>query len=90
MSKTLSKAEFEANVAALCGQKRATIDAVLRAAASVIREATATGQTVALPELGRFSVKTRAARTGRNPQTGAPVDIPEKTDLTFRPSAAKA
>lgn len=90
MSKTLPKADFEANVAALCGQKRATVDAVLRAAASVIRQTTAKGQTVALPELGRFTQKTRAARRGRNPQTGAPVDIPEKTVLTFRASAAKA
>lgn len=35
---------------------------------------------------GTLKVKTRAARKGTNPQTGEPVDIPEKKTVTFRPS----
>lgn len=90
MSKTLSKADFVRQIALRCGARASVVNDVLEATGRVIREATATGQTVALPELGRFSQKTRAARTGRNPQTGAPVDIPERVVLTFRPSATKA
>ncbi len=33
------------------------------------------GKTVSLLGFGTFSVKTRAARVGRNPKTGAPIDI---------------
>lgn len=39
---------------------------------------------------GTFETKTRAARTGRNPQTGLPIDIPASTTLTFKAAKAKA
>jgi DNA-binding protein HU-beta len=87
MSRTLPQADFEAQVAVLCGQRRATVGAVLRAAATVIRERTARGETVALPGLGRFSLKARAARQGLNFRTGEPIAIPATTTLAFRPSA---
>lgn len=90
MSKTLPKADFVRQIAARSGAHASVVNDVLDATARVIRETAASGQTVALPELGRFSQKTRAARIGRNPQTGSPVEIPAKTVLTFRPSQAKA
>ncbi len=37
-----------------------------------------------LPSLGKLIKKTRAARTGRNPLTGASIQIPEKTVVKFR------
>ena len=36
-----------------------------------------------LPGLGKLKATTRAARTGRNPQTGAPVEIPERMAVKF-------
>ena len=39
---------------------------------------------IAYPDFGTFTVKTRAARQGRNPATGATIDIPAKTVLKFR------
>jgi nucleoid DNA-binding protein len=41
-----------------------------------------------LPGMGRFAVKWRAARKGRNPQTGQALDIPKRRVLTFSPAAA--
>lgn len=38
---------------------------------------------VMLPGLGKFAKKHRAARTGRNPMTGATIQIPAKTVLKF-------
>ena len=35
--------------------------------------------------LGSFKVITRKARTGRNPKTGATVDVPEKKAVFFKP-----
>lgn len=37
---------------------------------------------------GTFKPVTRAARTGRNPRTGAPAPIPARTGLRFTPGAA--
>jgi len=43
-----------------------------------ITSALAEGDRVELRGFGAFSVKARGARTGRNPRTGAPVDVSEK------------
>lgn len=39
---------------------------------------------VTIKSFGRFKWKTRAARKGRNPNTGLEMDIPESTSLTFK------
>ncbi len=41
-----------------------------------ISKSLANGDQVTLVGFGTFSVKDRAARTGRNPRTGEPIDIP--------------
>ena len=43
-----------------------------------ISSALARGDRVELRGFGAFSVKTREARTGRNPRTGAAVEVPRK------------
>ena len=43
-----------------------------------ITDAMASGNRVELRGFGAFSVKKRDARTGRNPRTGASVDVEEK------------
>ncbi len=43
---------------------------------------------IPLPGLGKFKVVKRKARTGRNPATGEPIQIPAKTVVKF--SVAKA
>lgn len=42
------------------------------------------GQDVTLLGFGTFAVKTREARTGRNPQTGAAMEIPASKTVTFK------
>lgn len=49
-----------------------------------ITEALARGDRVELRGFGAFSVKTRDARVGRNPRTGAAVDVPEKRVPFFK------
>ena len=44
------------------------------------------GAEVALPGLGKFKIKDRAARLGRNPQTGEEIKIPAKRVPSFSPS----
>ncbi len=38
------------------------------------------------PGFGTFTVKTRAARTGRNPRTGEAIQIPESRIVNFKPA----
>ena len=44
------------------------------------------GATVRLTGFGSFSVKARPPRTGRNPATGAPIEIAETRRLVFKAS----
>lgn len=90
MSKLLAKDDLLREVAMAAGVSKASAEAVLAAAGATIRRVTAEGYTVAMPQLGRFREKVLAARVGRNPQTGVPVDVPEKRVLRFTPSQTKA
>lgn len=57
--------------------------------AEIVNEVKA-GNSVRIPALGTFSPLERAARVGRNPATGKTVQIPAKTTLKFKSSAAVA
>lgn len=41
---------------------------------------------VALAGFGTWTARSRAARMGRNPQTGEPIQIPASKSITFRPA----
>lgn len=45
------------------------------------------GERLAWPGFGTFTVRTTAARKGRNPQTGAEIDIPAGQSVRFKPAA---
>jgi len=51
----------------------------------IAAELKATGK-LKVPAIGTFEVKTRPARTARNPKTGEPVAVPEKYVVKFKPS----
>lgn len=56
---------------------------------SMIAEHAEAGDTVSLIGFGKFQVKARPARTGRNPATGVSMEIPESRKLTFKASPKK-
>ncbi|WP_270237047.1 HU family DNA-binding protein [Lactobacillus delbrueckii] len=53
-----------------------------------IEEALAKGEKVQLIGFGTFEVRERAARKGRNPQTGAEIEIPASKVPSFKPGKA--
>lgn len=59
--------------------------AVLDATIESIQEAIGQGDAVGLVGFGTFLVRERAAREGRNPQTGEPMHIDAKNVPVFRP-----
>jgi len=60
------------------------VENVVNAILDTISEALATGDRVELRGFGAFSVKSRPAREGRNPRTGAKVDVSEKVVPFFK------
>ena len=59
----------------------------LNAAIEAISQELSKGGDVSLPGFGSFNVKSRAARAGRNPSTGKPIEIASKRVPTFKPGA---
>ncbi len=49
----------------------------------LISEALVEGEKVTITGFGNFEVKERAAKTGRNPQTGEPLQIPASKTVKF-------
>ena len=58
---------------------------VLESVINSITEALSNGDKVSLVGFGTFSVAKRAAREGRNPATGAPIQIPAANIPKFKP-----
>jgi integration host factor subunit alpha len=52
-----------------------------------MRDALAAGDPVMISGFGRFAVRAKRARVGRNPRTGAPVEVTARRVVTFKPSA---
>ncbi len=67
---------------------KSNIEAVLKASANVGINTLADGGDFDLFGLGKIKPVTRAARKGRNPRTGEPIDIPEQQGAKFQPSKA--
>ena len=82
-----TKAELIDAVADAAGVSKADAERTLGAFFDHVVSVAKSGEKVAWPGFGSFSTTQRSARTGRNPQTGAPVKISASTALTFTASS---
>ena len=71
----MNKSELVAAIAAGADLSKADAGKALDATIDAITGALKGGDSVALVGFGTFGVKARAARTGRNPQTGQEIQI---------------
>jgi DNA-binding protein HU-beta len=83
----MTKPELVDIIATKAQTTNKTAEAMLNAYTEAIMEALSQGLNVQLIGFGTFKAVTRAARKGRNPQTGEAIDIPAKTVPVFRPGA---
>ncbi len=85
----MNKSELIERIAAKAQTSKAvaarTVDAIFDASSGAIAEAVQAGKQVSIPGFGKFRSKERAARKGRNPQTGKEIDIPASTVVSFNP-----
>jgi len=84
----MNKAELINAAAERAGLSKKDTEAVLNAVIDVISESLAEGDKVQLVGFGAFEVKDRAARTGRNPKTKEPIEIPASKVPVFKPGRA--
>ncbi|MCJ8168028.1 MULTISPECIES: HU family DNA-binding protein [Atopomonas] len=71
----MNKSELIDAIAASADIPKAAAARALDAVTESITDALKKGESVVLVGFGTFAVKERAARTGRNPQTGNPIEI---------------
>ncbi|PTN09851.1 HU family DNA-binding protein [Mangrovibacterium marinum] len=83
----MNKAQLIDAISEKAGLTKADSKKALDAFIAATTDALKDGDRVALIGFGSFSVSTRSARTGRNPQSGAPIEIPEKKVVKFKPGA---
>lgn len=79
----MNKADLIDAIAADAGLSKADAGKALDAALANITKALAGGDSVALIGFGTYSVAQKEARTGRNPQTGQPIQIPARKAVKF-------
>ncbi len=84
----MNKSELIDAIATSADISKAAAGRALDAVTESIIAALKAGDQVALVGFGTFAVKERAARTGRNPQTGAPLEIAASKNPTFKPGKA--
>jgi DNA-binding protein HU-beta len=84
----VNKSELIDAVAASADLSKASAGRALDAALEAVTGALKEGGSVSLVGFGTFSVKQRAARTGRNPQTGQPIQIAAATVPAFKAGKA--
>jgi DNA-binding protein HU-beta len=88
VSLDMTKAEIVAAVAGASGLTKAEAEKVIGAFLDQVVDAAVAGNKVNWPGFGAFSVSERAARTGRNPQTGEVVEVKASKALKFSASSA--
>ena len=84
----MKKVELVEAVAEAAGLTKADATRAIDATFTVITDALVKGDKVALVGFGTFSVSKRAAREGRNPKTGATVQIAARNAVSFKAGSA--
>ena len=82
----MTKAELIEGVAKSAGVSKADAERTIGAFFDHVVASAKKGDKVAWPGFGSFSASQRAARTGRNPQTGEPIKIKASKKIAFRPA----
>ena len=83
----MNKSDLVDAVASSADLTKASAARAVDATLDAIGGALGNGDSVSLVGFGTFSVRHRAARDGRNPQTGATIKIPAKKVVKFKAGA---
>lgn len=82
---TISKKQLVDQIAAKTDATKTDINTILDAYIDVVKSNVAEGNKVQLVGFGAFELRHRAARKGRNPQTGKEIEIAASKVPAFKP-----
>jgi len=85
----MRKPELAAAIADKTGLTREKAGEVINAFTDQVSAAAARGEDVTLIGFGTFNIRSREARSGRNPQTGASIQIPASKTGGFKAGKAR-
>ena len=84
----MTKTELVSAVAENAGLTKVDAERAVKALLDAVTGCLKNGDKLSLVGFGTFSVSQRAARTGKNPQTGAKIDIPAANTPRFKAGKA--
>jgi DNA-binding protein HU-beta len=84
----MNRGEFVAAISEHSGLTKADADRALEAVFKVVKKTLKSGDSISLVGFGSFVVRKRAARTGRNPRTGATIKIKASKVPAFKAGKA--
>lgn len=84
----MTKTELVNSMAEKAGLSKADTEKALKAFVDTVTDAMKSNDKISLVGFGTFSVGERAARTGKNPQTGAALQIPAAKVPKFKAGKA--
>jgi DNA-binding protein HU-beta len=79
----MTQTEVISSLADACGCKKSDVKAIFDALASLATKEVRTNGEFTVPGFGKLKKTQRKARQGRNPATGAVINIPAKTTVKF-------
>jgi len=86
----MTQAELIVQLAGKSDVTKAKAEEILKNLCEIIKDDLKKDGSVRLPGIGTLSVQQRAARTGRNPQTGKTIQIPARKAAKFQASKVLA
>ncbi len=83
----MSKDTLVAKAAETTGMTKKDVEIAWKALQQMVAEELKSGEEVTIAGVGKLKPTVRAARTGRNPQTGQEISIPEKQTVSLKVSS---
>ncbi|MBX9704077.1 MAG: HU family DNA-binding protein [Silvanigrellaceae bacterium] len=80
----MNKKELVAEISNTSGLSKSESETALNAVIICLTDLLAKGDSIVLAGFASLSVKERPTRTGRNPATGQPIDIPASKVVSFK------
>ena len=82
----MTKADLAEKIQSVAGCTKKESAEMLETVFSIIKDTLEKGEDLKLSGFGKFEVKRKADRRGRNPMTGEAITIESRRVLTFKPS----
>ncbi|AMO75843.1 DNA-binding protein HU-beta [Pseudomonas citronellolis] len=86
----MTKEQLVRDIAESLDLTQASVRGVFEQLAQIVQDSLENDGELTLPGIGKLKVSERAARTGRNPQTGKSIEIAAKKVVRFVPAKALA